>query len=1534
MDRLSEVRELVEKKGLSFTEAINQLAPLSQSAVQLLRRAAFVRVFDPTMFVAVLAPNATEADFETFAAQPSIEKVSENIYRMKAAAAAEQLDQWCAGGNAEIIQFSKTVYDYLRGRSDARPAEVLRFQIPHDPAGALIEFNRLFDLADKTFEIAECHSLLQMLKDLDNFDGGRRTVPLKLLSPELRSACDDLLPYVTARGRFIEEFVKSASYLERKYLRDRAENFLTGDREWVLPVFGAGGSGKTIFLRWLLSRYCIPRPRRIPVAKLDLDEINIGRLRQYPELLFLPLAEQLDRQLPSRFGDSSFVSFAQYAQLLLPPSRVPAGVNLAGLEEDLNAPYKPTANLIGEFAGKLQGLNVVLMIDTLEEASLHLPDALIAMIGALRSAHVFNPQIKVILSGRYNLSQQFLQPTDPEPVEVTLFGEPEAIDYLRRIRKLEQPDEFINAIVIKAHGNPFILSLIVDLVAADGITDVADIAKLEPEFAYLIQRVIDRIPDSQRGVRWVVRYGVVPRRLTLELLTDALGDLLREELKQKRLDNVTEYSKSFPRGGSGAFSELWSEVEKYAGPSSWLRSGNNELRFQPEVVQPMRALLLKEPIHDELHRAAAAFFAKSTDDASLAEELYHRFHLHDGQAAQAWETAIQHRAGIARRMLLEVVTGLVDEDGNPLKRRDASGKALVPMIDEALLARANMEIAKLGAGIDFGPCELEEPGKVRAALAMVVRFAPGSFAASRMLVELALRIFDREYQKALGLGNDANFTALLTTLELKEQYAFQILMARAHAGLGDEAARENYSIARTILTRSGSDYPVYRVSQEAAQAMDRMGRLKLAIEFASEAVTEAGGQEGFPSVVNDLAEMLCKSGDYQGSMRALEPIKDAPNLPAPQAFRRDRCQALVLIARSELTAAKRYVGGLKANSPLEDTQVLELTGTLSSRLWEVSTAIRQLQKAESSYRALGLLAEADRALLVLVRVLKDQKGDWQGAQILLEQASRNSSRLFLLTEYANLLRWRGRFQGAWKGDGVPDTLAAAYGRLATRTADLSDLRVILAYLASVEPPSARYECLWPFQWAEPIAGDPRILETVMRCVPPPEPEHPDFLPRALGCVEILRYIDCKKEAVELLQKAIRHGADAQPWLSQSAARLGQSLEMPVGFASDTLEFATVVLHLRALLSREETTPLETHDQVFIAQYAKFREIPVELKDTQVEAFHLINLSKLSGGVAQDQVREAVKILLVLGQDARGRRLLAENQAGEIAKPQVQENRLVISLSRLADPWDVPERQETVSFDQATLLAAPYADQAISAALPEDLADKPVVEITADDLRKSMFPWEWAFSSRDFCFRSVPNMAQRVTTPLMLKQFWPKLPLAIRRAIQSIRSMNVLILRPPVSYQEKLGRGFELVSRRPLAKIYESHSMRAREPEKLVQHDLSLAFDRELNVVHVQAPILDRRGRLLIDLPFEDDLQLDVETLSQQIRSIRDGQLALLILDPPRPRRRRSGAPAHAAQPVCVGGGRARKNPMPVGDRLVRPSADGTCCGAPDRHPGA
>ena len=60
----------------------------------------------------------------------------------------------------------------------------------------------------------------------------------------------------------------------------------------------SAADGKTMHVRWLIARRCVPAKARIPCARIDFDQVDPIAATREPYLVLLAMAEQLDRQLP------------------------------------------------------------------------------------------------------------------------------------------------------------------------------------------------------------------------------------------------------------------------------------------------------------------------------------------------------------------------------------------------------------------------------------------------------------------------------------------------------------------------------------------------------------------------------------------------------------------------------------------------------------------------------------------------------------------------------------------------------------------------------------------------------------------------------------------------------------------------------------------------------------------------------------------------------------------------------------------------------------------------------------------------------------------------------------------------------------------------------------------------------------------------------------------------------------------------------------------------------------------------------------
>ena len=184
--------------------------------------------------------------------------------------------------------------------------------------------------------------------------------------------------------------------------------------------------------------------------------------------------------------------------------------------------------------------------------------------------------------------------------------------------------------LIRREGiSPFKLALLADIVRVQPTITAADFERYEDvDLAYLIERVVDRIHDDQ--VKWLVRYGVVPRLLTRAIVTDVLIRFMLAGMRgQAPQDDATQDPAVEPQLNRPPFpvvtagsppvdpEALWQTLYRYTAEYSGVTADEaaDALRFHQDVMEPMRRLLRKHlaagrRILPELHAACVAYYAE------------------------------------------------------------------------------------------------------------------------------------------------------------------------------------------------------------------------------------------------------------------------------------------------------------------------------------------------------------------------------------------------------------------------------------------------------------------------------------------------------------------------------------------------------------------------------------------------------------------------------------------------------------------------------------------------------------------------------------------------------------------------------------------------------------------------------------------------------------------------------------------------------------------------------------------------------------
>jgi hypothetical protein len=919
--------------------------------------------------------------------------------RVRAEFADLLFDDWWRGEPSEILvpeplqAFSERLADHYGQRGDAWKHERLYHLIAANPdeAGAL--FDGLFAEADERFDLAACENLVRLVEQ-------RR----RLLADELIDLKNDARAYLEAREFASREYFQTVRYYERGTPEERFGSFLEGGPAWLFHVHAPGGRGKTMFLRWAVSRRCVPRPWRIPVARVDFDDIKEppGTADSWLLALYARVIDQLDRQLPNR----PLLDLARRLGDQLKDATISGGSDLAGL-------VRETREDLGDILrSQLEDRAVVLLFDTLEEATLHYELDLKVLVDELALLRKRAPRLRGVLAGRYRLvdpGQPLAGLPEGDLVELPIaeFEDHEARGYLTDKRKIADA-ELVEAIVGRADRNPFKLALFADIVTANPkITARKILDYPSVDLAYLVERVLKRIRNPK--VRWLLRYGVVPRRLGREFLSGVVASHLKKAMTgdvtsddpardAEELQEEDSDTRLFRTDLLASIDEplkletLWAELEKYAAKYSWVSPAQGEagvLVFHPEVANPMRSVLRKHEVFEKLHSEAADhFLGRAEADGPrrakwLGEAVYHWFQRDGAVAGEFWRGLMRDAAQDAglRRSLAREVLGLeyLDEEGAPRVWRDD-----VPLVDRATVAEAWFERA--AACVDLARLAPEGErselmGEARSALNRVdgllggaagAHIAPASLARVRAAVHLAD-------------GNKAAARAALTTalddaVTPEERVSVLVDYAASVAAEDPEKALEYLFTARTLFDEASFLSPVRRyVATTLASLCRKTERFEEALaqfEYARRLAEEDGDAAAVAGLTLDKAEVALRLGRLSGAFDYVS-VLDAPSLASlpgsgPLAARLARLRVEVHLARRDPPAA---IDSLRSHTEYRQPEMVatlrECTGAILDEVGAADPALSSLQSARGYWREIGVAEGTYRCALreaaILVR---------------------------------------------------------------------------------------------------------------------------------------------------------------------------------------------------------------------------------------------------------------------------------------------------------------------------------------------------------------------------------------------------------------------------------------------------------------------------------------------------------------------------------------------------------------------------------------
>ncbi len=1129
---------------------------------ELWKRCSLLRFLDSDSYQAA-SSDLRVPPFEEFVKDPDWYVVSETAKTYTIAESRRQgaFREW-REDSAGLATFASRMLSYYQRRHQNLNAFAMKILTPSPDS--VKDFETLYSAADASFNVPRCTLLLEILR-----------VRYDLLTLPLRTLWNQYDAYLRARTLFSDDYHRSAMYFERSELKREFDEFWNDPQQWLLEVFGKGGMGKTMFVRWLISQRCVrmlPGRPRIAVARVDFDLVQLNTFAAWPWLALQPIAQQLSPQIESnRFRE--FVEQHQSAAF---------GLRLGQVVNQNLIPQLASRAAVAaaDFQSALGPENVLIILDTCEEPLLHRRHAFrqfLAILSSIRSKGLRDgvkpcSGLRVLLSGRYRASDrgklpevQKLFPGHLKSVEVKGFSDDEARKYLREQRGVTDK-RVVQAIVQKSRGNPFGLSLFADLWhSADGLT-VEEVKRAPTnEFVYLLDRVVLRI--KQNAVRWLLRYSVIPRELTFDFVKHVLAPFLpRGMVSDAGPDRANEFDdrflyyrdrKPWPRARIGELRKLWNDLLRYASDPSWITvdEQTSTVRLQPEVVQPMRALLRTQTkLFNRLQIASEQYWRRlARNDREnwgryTAEALFHIFQRLGQAGAEKWNASFRSplaRNPAVRKQLAAVLlsTSFLDEEGKPRPLGSSH------MVDAVTLARAHFEVGyaalverlrlgRLNPEAALPASELEDRWNSLRALSPANRAAAVSQSAVRMLQ------FGVHFFSGKPLSRSRIQATRRWRLPPAQQLTAQVLAFSASYDRvlhGKPASDTEYGEAIALSNRLRSkEFTSSWIEYRRGMSYFRRGELANAardLESAFASMLQANHTD-LQGVFWRLIAVLRLRGEFIGTARIIAKlhqfIASRPRVPRELRFQLLHARALMALDLGDPIAARRYLDTAIRYAGSYDTNPAwhELAGIVDGQLMEVRKADEHFETAIQNYPESGwgrrfaeIRRAASHAEIGDVRATRIRVRDTHSWQQTLEWAAIRTRDQFRKTTFAELLDSRSgpielRLQVAAK--------ALAYRRL-------SHLEKFFSQFRELDSTEAKYHVLIPFGEAHGVSPEwPRSMKMAARVLPPPpSPSSPGFAVQAIALANAHRFFGGFSTALEVLSRIPRQ----KPFLERQILRV-------------------------------------------------------------------------------------------------------------------------------------------------------------------------------------------------------------------------------------------------------------------------------------------------------------------------------------------------------------------------------------------------------------
>ncbi len=511
------------------------------------------------------------------------------------------------------------------------------------------------------------------------------------------------------------DYERSVRFLEPADMWDRVEGLLVRGDSRAWQIFGPSGVGKTTQLRWLITRYCIPSG--IPCSRVDLEVVDPVNLGRYPWLVLLRVAQQLRLHWPRlEFGrirnpvfETMLSAHGVFASLLrgtVSEHAKGAGRTLSDSSVADRIGREVTFKFVEQLNEVARDVPTLVVVDTVEEMSRHGTGELEKLLDLLADVHARCPSLRLVLAGRENLREanrrngregldEVLDRLGCVDVRTGPFQARESRAYLRDIRGIKNP-ELVNAVVSMADGVPLTLALYADFI---DLNPSIRADELKSGILPPLRHLIDRAPGP--GVVFLLRYGIVPRRLRFEDVATVMRRFLTRAVAEPPVRDMSDDVDALPADrllDDADIRRIWQDLLSYTAASSWVQyepGDTGTITFHPNAATSMHRLVAADPTFVDLHRAFAEHFTALADDpesgsvTDCCQALYHRFQIGDPLAPVAWREALE---GYRRAGKLDDLTELAQEvlgddylngDGDP---KTASDGNLI--VERAVIAEA------------------------------------------------------------------------------------------------------------------------------------------------------------------------------------------------------------------------------------------------------------------------------------------------------------------------------------------------------------------------------------------------------------------------------------------------------------------------------------------------------------------------------------------------------------------------------------------------------------------------------------------------------------------------------------------------------------------------------------------------------------------------------------------------------------------------------------------------------------------------------